>query len=174
MPRNCTAQAALRRGLRPSAHQRMTFDICSSKCIFCNIWRLATLVATHVPISNRYSASPIYRSHGQDFEIQQIEKRIQAQLQTQRVQLAGLMSMCTFDDAINSSGFRKAYSKCYTAIQNLLCQEADLEDRFVRPSMPSTPSTRRPSRDAGCSVDCYGVDSYFPTGRRASRVGLAM
>jgi hypothetical protein len=165
MPRSCTAQTALCRGLRPSANQKVTFKVCSSRCIFCDIWRLATLVATHVPFSCRYSVATLYVSQAQILEFQRIEKRIQAQFQTQRVQLAGIMSMCTFDDAINSQGFRKAYSKCYNAIQQLLCEEADLEDQYVRPSV-STATSRRPS--------CADSSQFYNYERRPSRVGMAM
>lgn len=162
MPRQCVAKQAMRRGLRPSA-QNVIRGVCSKSCIFCDIWRLAQVIATHVPLSTRYSASVAHRNP----DLARGEKMIEAQLQTQRARVASIMSICTVEGAEESEGLHMAYDRCLENIQDLLYQEEYIEEKFIR---PSATMSRRQSRDAGCGPNV----TFYPSETRTSRVSIAI
>jgi len=145
------------RGLRPrfstqqqaTATQQILSAACSSKCIYCDIWRLATLVASHSPLSARYNletgtpistptssapSSPVSPSSPTPYySIIKACKRIEAQFQTQRSRLSSILSICTVSDAADATtGLRLAHDRCSQTIEDLLDQEEDLEEELLR------------------------------------------
>jgi hypothetical protein len=148
------------RGLRPQfstqqqakATQHILSAACPSKCIYCDIWRLATLVASHSPLAARYNletgtpisspvssapsspaASPVSPSTPTPYyNIIKTCKKIEAQFQTQRSRLASILSICTVSDADATAGLRLAHDRCAQNIEDLLDQEEELEEELLR------------------------------------------
>lgn len=138
MPR-CQSKQALMRGLRPSPQQKTHCAVCSRKCIFCDIWKLAALVYTHVPLSHRYSTTPdkLQRlSSEPSYNYAQAEKAIEAAFSNERVRLSSIMSICTVEGADQSEGLWVAHARCLTTVQELLYQEALLEEALIRAPSP--------------------------------------
>lgn len=166
------------RGLRPNAQQRIVCGICSNRCIYCDIWKLATLIFTRIPLNIKYasSSSPkAHRSaradsptHRETYDWEASERMIEAQFQTQRARLASIMSICTVEGADEVEGLRMAHDRCLGSVKQLLYQEKVLEETIVRSSQQ--PSSRRPSRDCGSANSTY----YYATERRPSMVRLAI
>ena len=157
----CRAKTAVVRGLRPlfttqqqaTATQSILASACSQRCIYCDIWKLATLVATHSPLSARYNlstgtptnspisstpsspvaSSPISPSFPTPYgSIIKASKRIEAQFQTQRSQLNSILSICTVSGADSTDGLRMAHDRCAQAVEDLLDQEEELEEELLR------------------------------------------
>ncbi|OQU97437.1 hypothetical protein CLAIMM_03367 [Cladophialophora immunda] len=131
----CKAKTALLRGIRPlvstqqqlAATQKILSLACSEECIYCDIWKLATLIASHSPLSlATTSSSTPYKS------IISASKRIEAQFQTQRSQLNSILSICTVSGVDATEGLRLAHDRCATAVEDLLDQEEDLEEELLR------------------------------------------
>ncbi|KAI9878044.1 MAG: hypothetical protein M1823_007013, partial [Watsoniomyces obsoletus] len=105
MPSSCPSRQAILRGLRPNTQQRVVCAVCPGRCIYCDIWKLATLIFTRIPLSNKSTSSPkLHRSsradsptHREVFDWEASERLIDAQFQTQRARLASMMSFCTVD-----------------------------------------------------------------------------
>jgi len=162
MPSTCTAKPALLRGLKPlfttqqqaAATQKIISSACSRSCIYCDIWRLTALIASHSPLSARYNlatgtptnspvssipsspvsatASPTSQSPTPYGSVIKASKRIEAQFQTQRSQLNSILSICTVAGADAEKGLRMAHDRCMTAVEDLLDQEEDLEEELLR------------------------------------------
>ncbi|KIW33478.1 uncharacterized protein PV07_00324 [Cladophialophora immunda] len=156
----CKAKTALLRGIRPlvstqqqlAATQKILSLACSEECIYCDIWKLATLIASHSPLSARYNlstgtptsspvssapsspvaSSPIAQSSTPYKSIISASKRIEAQFQTQRSQLNSILSICTVSGVDATEGLRLAHDRCATAVEDLLDQEEDLEEELLR------------------------------------------
>ncbi|EXJ63272.1 uncharacterized protein A1O5_11593 [Cladophialophora psammophila CBS 110553] len=156
----CRAKPALLRGLRPlvatqqqlAATQKILLSACSEPCIYCDIWKLATLIASHSPLSARYNlttgtptnspvssapsspvaSSPIAQSPTPYASIISASKRIEAQFQTQRSQLNSILSICTVSGVDTTEGLRLAHDRVATAVEDLLDQEEDLEEELLR------------------------------------------
>jgi hypothetical protein len=182
----CRSKQALLSGLRPHPEQKIQCGVCTRRCIFCDIWKLATLISTRIPISQRYASTLSPRSqhrssradsptHQETFDWMPTERMIEAQFQTQRARLSSIMSICTVEGADQSEGLRMAHDRCLGSVKQLLYQESILEDTIIRSTRDNTSSSRsssrRPSMHRMTSRDC---GSYYRSERRPSRVGLAM
>ncbi|KIX08661.1 uncharacterized protein Z518_03318 [Rhinocladiella mackenziei CBS 650.93] len=163
MPSACRAKPALLKGFRPflstqqevDATQKILSAACSTTCIYCDIWKLATLIASHVPLSTRYhlltgtpansphsstpsspvSPSPISRTTSQSTTYAHVlcaSKRIEAQFQTQRSRLSSILSICTVSGADETEGLRMAHDRCSAAVEDLLDQEEELEEALLK------------------------------------------
>ncbi|EXJ56072.1 hypothetical protein A1O7_09003 [Cladophialophora yegresii CBS 114405] len=160
MPSTCRAKPALFRGLKPvfttpqqaSATKKIISSACSRPCIYCDIWKLAALIASHSPLSARYnlstgtptnspissaasspvSTSPLSRSPTPYCSIIKASKRIDAQFQTQRSQLNSILSICAVAGADAEEGLRMAHDRCASAVEDLLDQEEDLEEELLK------------------------------------------
>lgn len=179
----CRSKQALLRGLKPnlSSQQKTLCGVCPTRCIYCDIWKLATLVAARVPLSQRLTSSSnkLHRSSSNasnssssssgSYEYVRSERLIEAQFQTQRARLASLMSICTVEGAEECDGLRLAHDRCLGSVADLMEQERMLEDRMARENAGRRRSSigRRMSRDCGSSQNCR------PESRRPSLVGMA-
>lgn len=173
----CRSKQALMRGLRPNAQQKIVCGVCTRRCIFCDIWKLATLVYTRTPLSHKYgtaqprreqssrSSSPIHR---ETYEWESSEKLIEYQFSQQRARLASIMSICTVEGAEQSEGLHVAHERCLNSVQQLLYQESVLENTLVRSFQQS--QQRRPSDTCGS----LNNEHYYSRERSHSRVGMAM
>lgn len=186
----CRSKQVIMRGLKPQAQQKIQCGVCTGRCIYCDIWKLATLIFTRVPISQKYAASlsprKLHRSsradsptHREIFDWEPTERMIEAQFQTQRARLASIMSICTVDGADEVDGLRIAHDRCLGSVKVLLHQERVLEETIMRSTSESTTSSRsssrRPSVQRMTTRDCGSVNSsYYRSERRPSRVGFAM
>lgn len=137
MPR-CQSKQLLMRGLRPSPQQKFHCAVCTRRCIFCDIWKLASLVYTHISLSNRYSTTPekLRQYSNQAYDYALAEKSIEAAFSNERVRLASIMSICTVEGADECEGLRMAYSNCLREVIQLLEQEQVLELALVRAPSP--------------------------------------
>lgn len=147
MPR-CQSKQALLRGLRPSPQQKIHLSVCTRRCIFCDIWKLATLVYTHVPLSCRYSTTPEklrQMSSEPSYDYTRIEKQISAGFTNEQFRLASIMSMSTVEGVEHSTGLRLAHDRCLQTIAQLLQDEQRLELALVRAPSPDYSYGRRQS-----------------------------
>lgn len=161
MSTTCTSKSALLKGLRPLfanqqqvvATQKVLSKACTIACIYCDIWRLAALIATHVPLAARYNLrsssptsspisstpssptfSPISRTNSESTlypHVLSASKKIEAQLQTQRSRLSSILSICTVSGVEECEGLRIAHDRCSAAVEDLLDQEEDLEEALL-------------------------------------------
>lgn len=135
----CQSKQALLRGLRPCLQQKIHCAVCTRKCIFCDIWKLASLVFTHVPLSTRYSTTPekLQRlSSEPSYDYAHAEKAIEAALNNERARLMSIMSICTVEGAEQSGGLQLAHDRCLAEVKDLLYQEAVLEEALIRAPSP--------------------------------------
>lgn len=173
----CRSKQALLKGLRPNPQQKSVCGVCTRRCIFCDIWKLATLVYSRVPLSEKYGTSqPKSQSsrassptHRETYEWESSEKVIEYQFSQQRARLASIMSICTVEGADESEGLFVAHDRCLSSVKQLLYQERVLETTLVRSLQQSH---RRPSDTCGVSIN--NAEYYYGRDRRPSRVGLAM
>lgn len=127
------------RGFRPSPQQKINCSVCTRKCIFCDIWKLAALVYTHVSLSVRYSTTPekLQRVSAEpSYNYARTEKEIEASLGTARVQLSSIMSICTVEGAEQSPGLKVAYDRCLNTVAQILQKEEMLELALIRAPSP--------------------------------------
>jgi len=173
MPR-CQSKQALMRGLRPSSQQKIQCGVCRRKCIFCDIWKLASLVYTHTPLSKRYSTSPekLQRlSSEPSYNYAQAEKAIETAFSSERVRLASIMSICTVEGADESEGLWVAHDRCLTTVEELLYQEALLEEALIRAPSPQPYSAHSYSSRASRQE---AHSHYYHEQRRPSMVTMAV
>lgn len=132
----CHSQRALQRGIHPSSklkiqphHHHHHHHLCSpsKQCIYCDIWKLANLVSTHIPLSTRYNQN---QSFSHDFTA--LEQQIQASFTIERSRLSSIISISTVTGAAESEGLHVAYSRCLHAVERLLALEAVLEEMLVK------------------------------------------
>lgn len=150
MPR-CQSKQALMRGFRPSPQQKVHCSVCTRKCIFCDIWKLASLVYNHVPLSVRYSTTPekLQRvSSEPSYNYARTEKEIEASFATARVQLSSIMMICTVEGAEQSIGLKVAYDRCLNTVAQILQKEEVLELALIRAPSPDQYSYARQSSHA--------------------------
>jgi len=169
----CQSKQALMRGLRPSPQQKVHCAVCRRSCIFCDVWKLASLVYTHVPLSSRYSTSPekLQRiSSEPSYNYSQAEKAIEAAFSTERVRLSSIMSICTVEGADQSEGIWVAHDRCLMAVKELLYQEALLEEALIRAPSPEPFSTHSYSSRASRQ---QSHNHYYYEERRPSMVSMA-
>lgn len=161
----CHSKRALQRGIHPSpkprtqAHhhhhhnqqqqqQQQVHHLCSPSrhCIYCNIWKLANLVSTHVSLSTRYNTTasqlqhqyyhqsfslPHTHTHDSTVNYETLEQQIEAAFSIERSRLSSIMSICIVDGAAESGGLHIAYRRCLDAVERLLVQEAMLEEALI-------------------------------------------
>ena len=181
MPSSCKSRQAILRGLRPNAQQKVVCGICTSRCIYCDIWKLASLIFTRIPLSNKYINSSSKSSHSsrssrssspthrETYDWEASERMIDAQFQSERARLASIMSFCTVDGADETGGLRMAHNRCLTSVQQLLYQERVLEDTITRSAQQQYYSNDRRTSQ-GCATT---RSDYYSSERRPSRVGMA-
>ncbi|EXJ78837.1 hypothetical protein A1O1_09239 [Capronia coronata CBS 617.96] len=199
MPSDCRTKAALFKGCRPSlsnpqqisATQQLLYTACSTPCIHCDIWKLATLIASHVPLAARYdlltgtpvnspmpsapssptASSPISRTMSRSMTYPQLvsaSKKIEAQFQAQRSRLNSIVSICTVSGADETEGLRMAHDRCSAAVEDLLDEEEDLEECLLKDLQEV---------QYGYDYDDYGrtvPDDYYPQARRPSMIDVAI
>jgi len=179
----CRAKQALLRGMRPNSRQKINFHVCPTHCIFCNIWQLATIVSSHIPLHTRhglqrhntYPSSPA----SDTYDWESSTRMIEAQFQTQRARLSSIMSICTVEGAEDCEGLRIAHDKCLASIEDLLYQESILEQTLARQQHQhhhhhQQHHTLRSSRGRSIRQDYCGSNSYYMDQRRPSMAGMAM
>jgi len=207
MPSTCRTKVALFKGLRPlfssqqqiSATQRILSSTCSTSCIYCDIWKLAALIASHVPLAARYNLqsstpttsptssrpsspllSPIHPTTCQSTPYAHIlsaSRKIEAQIQLQRSQLNSILSICTVSGADECEGLWIAHDRCSAALEDLLDQEEDLEEALLEDIQEQ--QTTAYDYDYGygyASQYSYpGIKGYaYPQERRPSMVDVAI
>ena len=188
----CKYRKALLRGFRPSAqNQKVICGVCPSRCIYCDIWKLATLVYCHAPAalkshsrqssssSTTLSRSSSSASNSSNSDDEMSAKAIQAAFQAQRARLASILSICTVEGADECDGLRLAHDRCLMSVTDLINKERMLQEQAaaVRHEYPiqiaSTQrqlSSRRSSRDCGSATI---RERYLSGSREGSHVGLA-
>jgi hypothetical protein len=188
----CKYRKALLRGFRPSAqNQKAICGVCPSRCIYCDIWKLATLVYCHAPAalklhsrqssssSSTLSRSSSSASNSSDSDDEMSTKAIQAAFQAQRARLASILSICTVEGADESEGLRLAHDRCLMSVTDLINKERMLQEQAapVRHEylvqMKPTPrplSSRRSSRDCGSATM---RERYLSGSQEGSHMGLA-
>ena len=207
MPSTCRTKVALFKGLRPlfsnqqqiSTTQRILSSTCSTSCIYCDIWKLAALIASHVPLAARYNllsstptASPTSSRPSSPFlspidstasqstpyaHILSASRKIEAQIQLQRSQLNSILSICTVSGADECEGLWIAHDRCSAALEDLLDQEEDLEEALLEDIQEQ--QTTAYDYDYGygyASQYSYpGIKGYaYPQERRPSMVDVAI
>lgn len=193
----CRYKKALLRGFRPSPQNaKIQCGVCLDRCIYCDIWKLATLVYSHVSLgSNSHSrpssppspssphlsrsSSSASTSSNSDGEIS--TKVIQAAFQAQRARLASILSICTVDGADECEGLRLAHDRCLMSVTDLMHKESMLQERAATTTQPYSvqvdsrernSSARRISRD--CSSRSGSLrERYINESRRGSVLGMA-
>lgn len=177
MPTSCPSRQAIMRGLRPNAQQKIICGVCSGRCIYCDIWKLASLIFTRVPLTRKFATLSPSRSsraesptHRDVYDWEASERMIDAQFQTQRARLASIMSICTVDGVDAVEGLRMAHDRCLGSVKELLYQERVLESTIIKSSQHS--SSQRPNDSRRPSQTCASY--YNQDERRPSIVGIAM
>src|SRR2546423_10628075 len=117
----CKYKKALVRGVRPSPQNpKLPSDVCPNRCIYCDIWKLATLVYSHTPgalkshthqssssssasLQLSRSSSPASSSNSNSND-EISTKSIQAAFQTQRARLATILPISTVEGAHECEG----------------------------------------------------------------------
>ena len=187
----CKYRKALLRGFRPSPqNQKAICGVCPNRCIYCDIWKLATLVYSHAPAalksqsrqsssSSTLSRSSSTASNSSDSGDEMSTKAIQAAFQAQRARLASILSICTVEGADECDGLRLAHDRCLMSVTDLINKEGMLQEQAaaVRYEYPvqieSTQrqlSSRRSNRDCGSATM---RERYLSGSREGSHVGLA-
>ncbi|KAL6248538.1 hypothetical protein RBB50_004793 [Rhinocladiella similis] len=159
MPLTCRTKVALLKGVRPhfsnqqhvATTQNILSSACSTSCIYCDIWKLAALIASHVPLRARYnlpstspttsptssrpsspiSFSPTFSTSTPHADMASVSRKIEAQIQAQRSQLNSILSICTVSGADECEGLRMAHDRCSATVEDLLDQEEDLEEALL-------------------------------------------
>jgi hypothetical protein len=187
---SCKYRKALLRGFRPSAqNQKAVCGVCPNRCIYCDIWKLATLVYSHAPAaqkshSRQSSSSTLSRSsstasNSSDSDDEMSTKAIQAAFQAQRARLASILSICTVEGADECDGLRLAHDRCLMSVTDLINKERMLQEQAaaMRHEYPvqieSTQrqlSSRRSNRDCGSATM---RERYLSGSREGSQMGLA-
>jgi len=136
-----------------AATQNLLSSACQQDCIYCDIWKLATLIASHTGLATRYNlstgtpvnspsssqpssptaSSPISLDSSNPYAyIISASKKIEAQFQTQRSRLSSILSICTVAGADQTEGLRMAHDRCSAAVEDLLDQEEELEEELLK------------------------------------------
>lgn len=191
----CKYKMALLRGFRPSPqNQKIQCGVCPNCCIYCDIWKLATLIYSHVPAglkshsrqpsassSSRLSRSSSSASNSSDSDDEMGTKAIQAAFQAQRACLASILSICTVDGADECEGLRLAHDRCLRSVTDLMNKERMLQERAdaVRQqyavqvdAVERHSSPRWMSRDCGSRSGSLR-ERYICESRRSNVVGMA-
>jgi len=191
MSPQCRSKQALLQGLRPQSHHAKSVNgTCQRHCIFCDIWKLAMVMASHVPLSDRLPVSSrrLRRSNSnastsssrstETYDWEASAKLLEAQLQTQRARLASIISICTVEGAEECEGLRIAYDRCVAAVAELLYQERVLEETLLRSTqqLQQQQQQQQQQHQQQQHSSCAGNSPYYSTERRpsASRIGIAI
>jgi hypothetical protein len=187
---SCKYRKALLRGFRPSAqNQKALSGVCPNRCIYCDIWKLATLVYCHAPAalrshsrqsssSSTLSRSSSTASNSSESDDEMSTKAIQAAFQAQRARLASILSICTVEGADECDGLRLAHDRCLMSVTDLINKERMLQEQAAAveheyPVQIQPPrrqlSLRRSSRDCGATMR----ERYLSGSREGSHTGLA-
>jgi hypothetical protein len=189
----CKYRKALLRGFRPSPqNQKAICGVCPNRCIYCDIWKLATLVYSHAPAvlksySRQSSSSPTLSrssstaSNSSDSGDEMSTKAIQAAFQAQRARLASILSICTVEGADECDGLRLAHDRCLMSVTDLINKERMLQEQAaaaaVRHEYPvQVESTQRQLSSRRSNRDCSSAtmrERYLSGSREGSHMGLA-
>ena len=180
----CPARKLLTRSCRPNVQtSQIATELCSTECIFCDIWQLASLVQSNTPhtLRSRSSSPNSPRTPSPSSDLERSLRSLEQQFQIQKARLASILSICVVEGAEESQGLRLAHDRCLSTVTSLLNQRAVLEQMmhldFTQQSsgsqlspVHSSHTQRRLRRESG---SCGLRDSYF-SGRRSSHMGLAV
>ena len=190
----CKYKKALLRGFRPSPqNEKLQCGVCPNRCIYCDIWKLATLIYSHAPAALKShsrqslssSSSPYLSrssssaSSSSDSDDETSTKYIQAAFQAQRARLASILSICTVDGADECEGLRLAHDRCLISVTDIMNKERMLQERAaaVRHEYAvQMESTRRQASVRRISRDCGSGslrEQYMNESRRGSFIGTA-
>jgi hypothetical protein len=155
-PSPCKAKNLLLRSIRPipnSPSQTLLrkSDLCPSKCIYCDIWKLALLVSSrqntpsstnNSPTSPSFPPSQTQQHHQQRGSSQtcprtpssprpttpqhQAFKSLESAYTLQRARLSSIISICTVEGAEECTGLRVAHDRCLAAVLELVRKERTL------------------------------------------------
>jgi hypothetical protein len=109
--------------------QKVQCGVRPSRCIYCDIWKLATLICSHIPLSFRHTSLAKLRRHSISgsqgptdgiYEYEQNEKVIEAQFQTQKVRMSSIMGISIVEWAQECEGLRLAHDRCLDSVMDLL------------------------------------------------------
>lgn len=137
----CKAKQLLLRDIRPTPNSQnqnllRKTDICSSRCIYCDIWKLALLVYSRQnqsqhPNSLTSPSSPQHSASYPASDYAKAVKSIESAHHLQRTHLSSIISICTFEGAEESEGLRVAHERCLSTVLDLLRQERALQRQMV-------------------------------------------
>lgn len=139
----CKAKRLLLRDIRPTPNSQSQYllrkaDICPSRCIYCDIWKLALLVYSrqnqqpNSPTSPLTSQQPNSRSSQTPKNgYERAMKSLESAHHVQRTCLSSIISICTVDGAEESEGLRVAHDRCLASVLELLRQERTLQRQMT-------------------------------------------
>ena len=155
-PSPCKAKHFLLRSIRPipnSPSQSLLrkSDLCPTKCIYCDIWKLALLVSSrkktpsstnNSPTSPSFPLTEPQKQHQPRGSSQTCPRTPSSPLPTttyhqglkslesaytlQRARLSSIISICTVEGAEESTGLRVAHDRCLAAVLELVRKERAL------------------------------------------------
>ena len=186
----CHSKKALLGGLRPnsSSTQKIQCGVCPTCCIYCDIWKLATLIYSHVSSSRKSSStsSPICRSdsssssgssssrRSNDYAGWEVnEKALAASFQTQKARLASILSICTVEGADESEGLRMAHDRCLLSVTDLIVKQKTLQEHVLRRSIKSERGSLREAYRSEWNRDCSSSHRYMSRECESRMVGMA-
>jgi hypothetical protein len=164
----CESEEALRLGARPNrSAQKVQCGVCTTRCIYCDIWKLATLICSHTPLSFRRTSLAKLRRHSitgspspidSIYEFEQNEKVIEARFQTQKARLTSIMSISVVDGTQECEGLRRTHDRCLYSVMDLMHQEQMLDDRGFgsRCGPQCSNMSKTTNRDCASRQDCIG------------------
>lgn len=168
-------------------------DLCPTRCIYCDIWKLALIVSSRQNRGSNQStptsASPQSPRQTYSFqpwsEYDQALKTIESGHHLQRARVSSIISICTVKGAEESEGLRIAHDRCLSAVFDLMRQERALQRQMVlqremlekeareRDEAIREWRERELERDYGHGYSRRG-NSHSVESRRASEVSCAM
>src|SRR5271170_5578093 len=145
--RPCPSKPLLLRGIRPTPLQTNTKSpcgVCPTRCIYCDIWKLAVVVYSQVPLRSSpplspqlphaaprhhrdcrplYARTPAAAASSFSAATAELERELDVSFATQRARLASIMSICTVEGASESAGLRLAHDRCLKSVEELIRRE---------------------------------------------------
>lgn len=192
----CKAKHLLLRDIRPAPNSQSQFllrkaDLCSIRCIYCDIWKLALLVSSrHSRSQNRSTPtspclSDFYASPPPVSDYEKALKSIESGHHLQRARLSSIISICTVEGAEESEGLRIAHDRCLGAVFELMRQERALQRQILLQRENSEREAverdqeirewrdRQRERDGGHGYRARQVEFNWSESRRGSEVSCA-
>jgi hypothetical protein len=192
---SCKARNFLLRDIRPTPNSQSQYllrkaDLCPIQCIYCDIWKLALLVASrqnqsqskNTPTSpspqQRYYSSSSPSSPSSTTKYEEALKSIESGHHLQRARLSSIISICTAEGAEESEGLRIAHGRCLSAVFELIRQERAVHrqiqlqgEREERESRDRDREIREwRERDCGNRAMWSNANQHYGERRRGSSV----